>query len=129
MKDIDVHGEMEKIYELSDYKEQVHKTLELLVRIFDNRDEQYGDFRDNFEQMARFQSLFFNRKVTSKDIVSKYMMSKLIRISQKEINKPDNNLDLAIYAILHLLLDTPKRQKASQVFRKWHKTGVYDVIN
>ena len=54
MKDIDVYGEMEKIYELTDYKEQVHKTLELLVRIFDNRDEQYGDFRDNFEQMARF---------------------------------------------------------------------------
>ena len=49
MKDIDVYGEMEKIYELTDYKEQVHKTLELLVRIFDNRDEQYGDFRDNFE--------------------------------------------------------------------------------
>ena len=85
MKDIDVYGEMEKIYELTDYREQVHKTLELLVRIFDNRDEQYGDFRDNFEQMARFQSLFFNRNVTSKDIVSKYMMSKLIRISQKEI--------------------------------------------
>ena len=122
MKDIDVYGEMEKIYELTDYREQVHKTLELLVRIFDNRDEQYGDFRDNFEQMARFQSLFFNRNVTSKDIVSKYMMSKLIRISQKEINKPDNNLDLAIYAILHLLLDTPKKQKASQVFKKWHKT-------
>lgn len=127
MKDVDVHEEMNKIFELTDYKQQVHKTLELLKRIFDNRDDHYGDFRDNFEQMARSQSIFFNRNVTAKDIVSKYMITKLVRISQKENNKADNNLDLAIYAILHLLLDAPRKQGISKAFTKWAKTGIYEI--
>ena len=62
MKEIDVDSEVIKIMESGDYRVQFHKILELMGRIFDNRDSQYGDFKANSEQIARLRSLVHNRR-------------------------------------------------------------------
>jgi hypothetical protein len=82
MKEIDVDSEVIKIMESGDYRVQFHKILELMGRIFDNRDSQYGDFKANSEQIARLRSLVHNRRVKPEDVSMDNILTKINRIAR-----------------------------------------------
>lgn len=125
MKNIDVDSEVLKILENGDYKEKFHKILELMGRIFDNRDSQYGDFKGNSEQIARLRSIIHNRRVRPEDVCIDHILDKLNRIVNGQ-NKADNYLDGANYFILMLLVSFDKQINIKKVFKTWAETGRYD---
>jgi hypothetical protein len=125
MKNIDVDSEVAKILENGDYKDKFHKILELMGRIFDNRDSQYGDFKGNSEQIARLRSIIHNRRVRPEDVCIDHILDKLNRIVNGQ-NKADNYLDGANYFILMLLVSFDKKINIKKVFKTWAETGRYD---
>ena len=125
MSEIDVESEVRNIMEIGDYRDQFHKILELMGRIFDNRDNQYGDFQANSEQIARLQSDVFKRQIRPKDIPLQHILTKINRISNGE-EKADNFIDGANYFILMLLCCYEKKVNINKVFKNWSETGRYD---
>ena len=126
MKEIDVEREVIKIMEIGDYREQFHKILGLMAKIFNTRDNQYGDFQANSEQIARLQSDVFKRGIKSRDIPLQHILTKINRISNGE-EKADNFIDGANYFILMLLCSYERKTNIRKVFQKWEETGVYET--
>ena len=126
MKEIDVDSEVIKIMESGDYRVQFHKILELMGRIFDNRDSQYGDFKANSEQIARLRSLVHNRRVKPEDVSMDNILTKINRIARGE-TKADNYIDGANYFILMLLVMFEKKVDVKKMFKTWAETGRYET--
>ena len=126
MKEIDVDSEVLKIMETGDYQDKFHKILELMGRIFDNRDSQYGDFKANSEQIARLRSIIHNRRVKPEDVCIDHILDKLNRIVNGQ-TKADNYLDGANYFILMLLVMFDKKLDVRKAFKNWAETGRYEV--
>tara|TARA_R110000803_G_C11963755_1_gene319002 strand:+ start:1129 stop:1482 length:354 start_codon:yes stop_codon:yes gene_type:complete len=115
MKNIDVDSEVQNIMLNKDYKHKFHKILELMGKIFDNRDSQYGDFKDNSQQIARLRSIVHNVRVRPEDVCIDHILDKINRIVRGQ-KKADNYLDGANYFILMLLV----------VFENKAEKGTYD---
>ena len=125
MKNIDVDSEVQNIMLNEDYKVKFHKILELMGKIFDNRDSQYGDFKGNSEQIARLRSIIHNRRVRPEDVCIDHILDKLNRIVNGQ-KKADNYLDGANYFILMLLVVFEKKIDIRKVFKNWAEKGTYD---
>ena len=126
MKEIDVDGEVLKIMQIDDFKLKFHKILELMGKIFDNRDSQYGDFKGNSEQIARLRSVIHSRRVRPEDVCIDHILDKLNRIVNGQ-TKADNYLDGANYFILMLLVMFDKKLNIRKTFKTWAETGRYEI--